>query len=182
MLSGLKVAVNNTIFAKIIVFSMLNLPPPTPKCGEIPVTQRCSSMSKNHLTFQLFFFFFGFNSNLEQVMEEHPCGQHLPSQPCFCTGGGKILFPAAFWVETQSFLHFSPLSSTPSARHPAVCFSSPRFSSNYVDFLQPTPLLASLLGGIFLFIIISPNSCQHFQLLSPLPCNCLSVMAAKQLR
>ena len=50
-----------------------------------------------------------------------------------------------------------------------------KHNSNYVD-LAPQPpscLNGSLLVWIFLFIPISWSPCRHFQLLSPLGCNCL---------
>lgn len=124
MLSSLRVNVNNTGFAQIIVFSMLKNPL---WWGEIPVTQGCSSMTsceQNHLTLKLFL---GFNSSLEQVMEEHhkhPCGQHLPFQPFFapdsCVQVGKVFFLLVFESKNEVFLHFPP---TPPCRALATLLS-----------------------------------------------------------
>lgn len=93
----------------------------------------------------------GFRGQEQRTQSLHRaagCGH--PLRPPAASGGACGLRPAAqaSWsLHATSSLFLYKLSTC----HPAVCFSLLRFSSNYVDFLHPTPSWKLIRLNIFIY-------------------------------
>lgn len=75
------------------------------------------------------------------------CGLWAPRLPSISFRRGQRPAARASWSLHATSLFLYKLSTC----HPAVCFSLLRFSSNYVDFLHPTPSWKLIRLNIFIY-------------------------------